>query len=59
MTCGASRRRERRGDTAIAAAVLLLLLVGWMQGLSTAKLEMVWALRAYLVANAHASAPVR
>jgi hypothetical protein len=60
MLGGASGRRdERRGDTVIAAAVLVLLLVGWIEGLGAAKLEMLWALRSYLVANAHASAPVR
>ena len=59
MTSGASGRRERRGDTAIAAAVLLWLIVGWVEGLSTAKMERPWALSSYLVANAHASGPVR
>jgi len=43
----------------IAAAVLLLLVVGWVQGLSIAKLEVLWALRSNLATNAHASGPVR
>ena len=64
MTGGAAGRRERRGDTAIAAAVLLLLIVGRAEGLSSAKLERLWGLRShlmanYLVANAHASGPLR
>jgi hypothetical protein len=59
MMGGASGRRERRGDTLIAAAVLLLLVAGWVQGLSIAKFDVLWALRSYLVTNAHASGPVR
>jgi|SoiMethySBSTD1v2_1073268.scaffolds.fasta_scaffold1428162_2 hypothetical protein len=59
MRSGALGRRERRSDTLIAAAVLGLLVVGWVQGLSVARIEGLWALRSYLVANAHASGPVR
>jgi hypothetical protein len=59
MRSGALGRRERRSDTLIAAAVLVLLVVGWAQGLGVARIEVLWALRSYLVANAHASGPVR
>ncbi|HEU0159526.1 MAG TPA: hypothetical protein VFR00_09430 [Hyphomicrobiaceae bacterium] len=59
MRSGALGRRERRSDTLIAAAVLALLVAGWVQGLSVARMEALWALRAMLVANAHASGAVR
>src|SRR5262245_51144031 len=59
MMGGAPGRRERRGDTLIAAAVLLVLVVGWVQGLSITKPEVLWALRFFSVTNAHASGPVR
>jgi hypothetical protein len=59
MRSGALGRRERRSDTLIAAAVLVLLVAGWVEGLSVARIEVLWALRSYLVANAHASGPVR
>ena len=50
---------ERLSDTLIAAVVLILLIVGWVEGLGSAELARVWALRTYLVSNAHASGPVR
>ena len=59
MRSGALGRRERRSDTLIAAAVLVLLVAGWVEGLSVARIEVLWALRSYLVADAHASGPVR
>jgi hypothetical protein len=59
MTDDASVASERLSDTLIAAAVLILLIVGWVQGLGGAELERLWALRTYLVSNAHASGPVR
>jgi hypothetical protein len=59
MTDDASVGGERLSDTLIAAAVLVLLIVGWVQGLGAAELERLWALRTYLVSNAHASGPVR
>ena len=59
MRSGALGRRERRCDTLVAAAVLVLLVAGWVQGLSVARIEVLWVLRSYLVANAHASGPVR
>jgi hypothetical protein len=48
---------ERLSDTLIAAVVLILLIVGWVEGL--AELARGWALRTYLVSNAHASGSVR
>ena len=59
MTDEASLGGERLSDTLIAAAVLILLIVGWVQGLGSAELERLWALRTYLVPNAHALGPVR
>lgn len=59
MTDEASLGGERLSDPLIAAAVLILLIVGWVQGLGSAELERLWALRTYLVSNAHALGPVR
>jgi len=59
MTGNAPAAGERLSDTLIAAAVLILLIVGWVEGLGSAELQRLWALRSYLVTNAHASGPVR
>ncbi|HEU0062846.1 MAG TPA: hypothetical protein VFR19_23415 [Hyphomicrobiaceae bacterium] len=59
MTGNAPAAGERLSDTLVATAVLILLIVGWVEGLGSAELERLWALRTYLVSNAHASGLVR